>query len=294
MAERKKHRFDRKDGYYIEDMDSFHKYFAHLNPKRTECEVCMLSEFDVTETMKYIEEKNASGLDYKLTFFHVLLTAVGKTIYNREKMNRFVAGRRHYQRKDIILSFVAKKKFTDQAEEALMMLKLRDDNNLDSIARKVVGDVKEARNDAGEQYGADAALDTVAKFPRWLMALVMFFFRILDRNGWFPKSFMDVDPNYSTVLLSNLGSIKCDAIYHHLSNFGTNSILLTIGTIHKEKKLMADGSEQIRDVVNFGITIDERIGDGFYFARCMKVIQYIFDHPETLEDDVCTKIDYEG
>ncbi|MBR0138079.1 MAG: hypothetical protein IJM15_06680 [Erysipelotrichaceae bacterium] len=294
MAERKKHRLDRVDGYYISDMDSFHKYFAHLNPKRTECEVCMLSDFDVTNLMKYLNEKNASGLDYKMTIFHVILTAVAKMIYNREKMNRFVSGRRFYQRKDVILSFVAKKKFLDTAEEALMMLNVKPDYTLDTIARKVVGDVNEARDESNQQYGADKALDVVTSFPKWLLAIVMGVFRILDRHGWFPKSFMDVDPNYSTVLLSNLGSIKCDAVYHHLSNFGTNSILLTLGTVHKEKKLMDDGSEQIRDIINFGITIDERIGDGFYFARCMKVIQYIADHPELLEDPVSTKLDYEG
>lgn len=293
MAENRKHWLDRPDGYYIPDMDSFHKYFVHVNPKRTDCEVCMLSSLDVTEVMKYLAEKNASGLDYKMTFFHIMLTAVAKTIYNREKMNRFVAGRRFYQRKDIVLSFVAKKKFLDTAEEAMMMLKINPDDNLDSIARRVVSFVSEARNEAGEQYGADAALDTVAKFPKLLMMFVMFIFRFLDRHGWFPKSFMDVDPNYSTVLLSNLGSIKCDAVYHHLSNFGTNSILLTIGTIHKEKRLMDDGSEQIRDVVNFGLTLDERIGDGFYFAKCMKVVQYIFSDPRRLEEAVSTKLDYE-
>lgn len=292
MNEPKKHRYDRVDGYYLADMDSFHKYFAHMNPDRIGCEVCMLSSLDVTKLLEYLKKKNEE-LDIHVTLFHAILTAVAKMIYNRPKMNRFVANRRYYQRKEVILSFVAKKKFTDNAEEALMMLKPKEDWTFENIARKVVGEVKEAKREGNEQYGADAALDVVAKFPRWLMKLVMGVFRILDRNGWFPKSFMEVDPNYSTVLLSNLGSIKCDAVYHHLSNFGTNSIVLTIGTIHKEERLMDDGSKQLRDIVNFGITIDERIGDGFYFAKCMKLIQYILDNPQSLDDPVGTIIDYE-
>ena len=32
-----------------------------------------------------------------------------------------------------------------------------------------------------------------------------------------------------------------------------------------------------------GATLDERIGDGFYFARSLKLIKYIFAHPELLE-----------
>jgi hypothetical protein len=59
--------------------------------------------------------------------------------------------------------------------------------------------------------------------------------------------------------------------------------MVTIGTIHKEKKIMPDGSEQIRDLVDFGVTLDERIADGFYFARSLKLIQYIFENPEMLE-----------
>lgn len=292
MGKEKKHYLDRPDGYYLGNIDAFHKYFAHLNPNRTDCEVCMLSHLDVTKALEYLKEKNEKS-PQKITFFHLMLTVVAKMIYNREKMNRFVAGRRFYQRKKVILSFVAKKKFEDQAEEAMMMLNPKENDNLDSISKKVSGEVKQARDESNNEYGADAALNTLAKLPKFLMVIVMGVLKWMDKNGLFPESFMKVDPNYSTVLLSNLGSIKCDAVYHHLSNFGTNSIVLTIGTIHKEKVLNENNIEEIRDIVNFGITIDERIGDGFYFAKCMKLVQYILDHPYLLDDDVTSKVDYE-
>ncbi|MDO4378117.1 MAG: 2-oxo acid dehydrogenase subunit E2 [Erysipelotrichia bacterium] len=292
MEKRKKHYLDRADGYYLKDIDSFHNYFAHLNPRRTDCEVCMLSHLDVTKALEYLHMKNENS-DCKITFFHLILTVMAKMVYNREKMNRFVAGRRFYQRKKVILSFVAKKKFTDQAEEALMMLHPKQGDNLNSIAHKVSGEVKQARKENNKEYGADAALNTLAKLPRFLMIMVMGVLKWLDKNGLFPESFMRVDPNYSTILLSNLGSIKCDAVYHHLSNFGTNSIVLTIGTIHKEKVLNENAQEEIKDVVNFGITIDERIGDGFYFAKCMKFVQFVLDHPELLDDDVTSIVDYQ-
>jgi len=293
MKEKKKHRLDRQDGYYIENIDAFHKYFAHMNNKRTECEVCLLSKLDITEVLKFIEKENES-LGIKTKLFHAILTAMGKMVYNRPKMNIFVSGRRFFQRKKVIFSFVAKKKFLDTAEEAMMMLNIKPEDNFETIAKRVIGDVKEAKGENDHNTGADDALKAVAKFPRWFMAFVMWIFRILDRNGLFPESFTKVDPNYSTILFSNLGSIKCNAVYHHLSNFGTNSILLTIGTIHKEKVLQDDGSEAIKDIVDFGITIDERIADGFYFAKCMKLVQHIVDHPELLLDRVDTVVEYEN
>jgi hypothetical protein len=107
--------------------------------------------------------------------------------------------------------------------------------------------------------------------------------RILDFWGINPKALTDGDPNYTTILCSNLGSIQCPAVYHHLSNYGTNSIIVTIGTLHKEEVLMPDGHKEIRDVIDIGATLDERIADGFYFARSLKLIKYIFSHPELLD-----------
>ena len=59
--------------------------------------------------------------------------------------------------------------------------------------------------------------------------------------------------------------------------------MITIGTLHKEEMLMPDGTRQIRDVVDYGATLDERIADGFYFARSMKLIKHVFAHPELLD-----------
>ena len=105
----------------------------------------------------------------------------------------------------------------------------------------------------------------------------------LDFWGKSPKAITDGDPNYATAFLSNLGSIKCPAVYHHLNNFGTNSMMITIGTIHDEEVLMPDGTKQIRKIVDIGATLDERIGDGFYFARSLKLVHHICAHPEILD-----------
>ena len=121
------------------------------------------------------------------------------------------------------------------------------------------------------------------RLPRLLLWLIVRLVRILDFWGINPRFLTDGDPNYTTVLMSNLGSIKCPAVYHHLNNYGTNSIMITVGTLRKELVLMPDGSQQLRDVVDIGATLDERIADGFYFAKSLKLIKHIFAHPEMLE-----------
>ncbi|MDO5458398.1 MAG: 2-oxo acid dehydrogenase subunit E2, partial [Eubacteriales bacterium] len=131
--------------------------------------------------------------------------------------------------------------------------------------------------------GIDAVIDGFAKIPRLVLMPVLRVIRWLDFWGVNPKALTDGDPNYSTIFLSNLGSIKAPAVYHHLNNYGTNSIMVTVGTIHKEERIMPDGSKQIRDVVDIGATLDERIADGFYFARSLKLVKHMFAHPELLD-----------
>lgn len=161
-----------------------------------------------------------------------------------------------------------------------------DEDNLDSLSYRIAGQVKETKKSEHSTGGIDATVDAFAKIPRLLLMLAIRIIRYLDFWGVNPKALTDGDTNYSTVLLSNLGSIKGPAVYHHLNNYGTNSIMVTIGTIHKEDLVMEDGSRQVRDVVEIGATLDERIADGFYFVRSLKLVKHIFAHPELLDQPI--------
>ena len=92
------------------------------------------------------------------------------------------------------------------------------------------------------------------------------------------------------MIISNLGSIGCGAIYHNLADFGTCSALTTIGEISDEVIVNEKGEEEVRQMCEFGITLDERIGDGFYFARSVAMIEHILQHPEMLEEPVSSRI----
>ncbi len=286
MAKRKRRWGDRRDGRWVREVTGLQCVMANLMPNRTDSEVCLSDKFDVTELVKYLDAKNASHPDFKTTLFHCILVAVAKMIRERPFLNRFIQGRRTYERDEITLSFVAKRRFADGADEALMVLTAKDEDTLDTVSQRIVGDIRETRKSEHSTGGVDAAVDAFAKIPRLLLMFAIRVIRWLDFWGLVPRALTDGDPNYTTVLLSNLGSIKCPAVYHHLNNYGTNSIMVTIGTLHKEELIMEDGTKQVRDVVDFCATLDERIADGFYFARSLKLIRYIFAHPEMLDSPI--------
>jgi pyruvate/2-oxoglutarate dehydrogenase complex dihydrolipoamide acyltransferase (E2) component len=123
-----------------------------------------------------------------------------------------------------------------------------------------------------------------------LVKIIVGFVRFLDNHDLLPSSLTKGSIYHSTVLLSNLGSIHCDGIYHNLTNFGTNSIVVTIGEIKEEAKVI-DGKVDKRYICQFGVTLDERIADGVYFAKCVNLLAYILDNPSLLEGRVNDKID---
>ncbi|MBP3539970.1 MAG: 2-oxo acid dehydrogenase subunit E2, partial [Oscillospiraceae bacterium] len=252
-------------------------------PNRADSEVYLHDVIDATELVKFLEAKNAQHPDYKTTVFHAFVVGVARMIKERPLMNRYISGRRTYERYDITLSFIAKRRFADGAEEALLTVTARDEDTLDSVSRHIVGDVTRTRQSEHSTDGIDVWIDRFAKVPRILSMALFRVIRWLDFWGIMPKALTEGDTNYSTVLLSNLGSIGCPSVYHHLNNYGTNSIVITLGTLHKEELLMPDGTHELRDVVDFGATLDERIADGFYFARSLKLVKYIFAHPELLD-----------
>lgn len=284
MAEQYKRRFgDRRDGRWVRDVTGLTTLMMHIMDKRTDAEVYLSDKIDVTDLLKYLEKKNAQHPDYKTTVFHCFILAVGRMIRERPKMNRFVQGRRMYERYEISLSFMAKRRFTDHSEEAMMFFVPKDEDTIDSFSYHVAGEIREMRKSEHSTGGMDSTIDAFAKIPRIILMPIIGIIRALDFWGVNPKALTDGDTNYSTVLFSNLGSIKGPAVYHHLNNYGTTGIMITIGTIHKEELIMEDGSKQIRDVLDIGATLDERIGDGFYFVRSLKLVKYIFAHPELLD-----------
>ena len=273
----------RRDGVRVKGLDGFHNILPYVMPKRTEAEVSMTEQFDVTDLVRYMKERNEEeGTELKI--FHAICTAVARTIYHRPKLNWFISGKRFYERKDITLSFVVKQKFRDDADESLMFLKVEPDMNLDTISKMILGDVEKLRREKSNDL--DRLMDFVGSLPRPVLEVFFGSLRVLEYHGIMPKALTDGDPNYSSVLLANLGSIGADSCYHHLNNYGTCSFMITIGVLHKEQKLMYDGSWQERDVINCTFTLDERLSDGFYNAKSLRIAKYLLEHPESLAEEI--------
>ena len=292
-----KRRFgDRKDAKRVRNVDGLHNICIDLKPRRCDSDVYINQKVDVSKLIKFVEKHKFDDKNNKLTFFHAFSMAFAKLFYERPLMNRFVCNRVTYERNDVILAFVAKIAFEDESEEVMINIKAEPNDNIYDLRDKILKKVNRVRSSkAGSKnylLNTNDIVDKVGRLPRILRVPIVGMYKWLDKRGLLPLSMMEDNIYYSSAILSNLGNLKIGSIYHNLTNFGTSSIIITIGEIHKDKLIDKDGKEYMADVCDFGVNCDERIADGYYFAKAIRLFAYLLENPELLEVPLNERIKY--
>ena len=272
----------------VKNVNGLNQIMIDIKPNRCDSDVYINQKIDVTNLVEYMEKIKKNNKD--LTYFHAFMTALGILFYNRKKLNYYVRNRHLYEHKDIVISFVAKISFDDKSEEVMLLIPISKDDNIFKVSEKIKSKIDKLRNkdSSFNKNGSNSAIDILGKLPNILRIPTVGILKYFDKIGILPSSLVKDNLYYSSLIVSNLGSIKCDAIYHNITNFGTCSGLISIGEI-KDEEVIIDGKKQIRKMCEFGVNLDERIADGFYFVKSLKLLEYILDNPKLLEDN-CSNI----
>lgn len=282
---------DRKDGKLLRDIDGMHFICPILYPNRCDNEAFIQEVIDLTNLNKYLKKKNKNNNEFEYTMFQVVVAAMLKVIKLRPKMNYFIANSNLYERNNISVSFVVKKKFADDGGEGLAFIYADDNDTIDTVHQKMYEIITSQRN-GGSDSSTDS-MDLFKKLPRglskWLVHIIMW----LDKHGKVPKPLIASDPYYSSCVLTNLGSISLHAGYHHLTNWGTNSLFVAVGEIKKRPFINKKGEAVMKESVDLGLTIDERIADGYYYSKTVKLLKHLLENPELLEEPLWQEVNYD-
>jgi len=281
---------DRPDAVWLRDLPAMNLIMPTLLPNRADNEAHITVDIDMRPLQAYLDKKN-EGLDKadRYTFFHVISAAIGKAFILRPRMNRFVCNNKIYQRDNVTVAFTVKKQFSDKAEEGLALFEYAPEDTIDTYHEKILKVIHTARHETDASTGA---MDLVTKLPHWIVVAVVKLVLWLDKFGWAPKDLIATDPNHAAVFLSNLGSIGLECGYHHLVNWGTNSCFVVLGKKYFKKEYDKDGNEDFHEVVPLGITLDERIADGYYYSGTVALVRELLAHPELLELPANTPVEY--
>ena len=282
---------DRKDGIWLKDLPAMNRIMPGIMPNRADNEAYITVEVDLRPLDAYLAQKNQGRTEDKYTYFHVISAAIAKAFVLRPRMNRFICNKRIYQHQDLTLAFVVKKQFSDKSEEGLAFLKIDEAETMDTYHNKIMSVIHDnRRNDIKDT--STGAMDFLNKLPQWVINLVISTTLWLDKHGWAPDFLIGTDPNHASIFLSNLGSIGLEGGYHHLVNWGTNSCFIVLGKKYMKKEYFKDGSSDLYEVIPLGITLDERIADGYYYSGTVALVKELLAHPELLDLPANTEVEY--
>ena len=274
----------------VKNITGLNQIMIDIKPDRCDSDVYINQKIDVTNLVKYMEKKKKENKD--ITFFHAFMTAIAKVYYTRPKLNYYVRKRHVYEHNKIVISFVAKMSFDDKSEEVMVLVPIDDNDNINTISEKInkkISKIRDKHKDYNKK-GANNAITVLAKLPNIIRIPVVGLLKLCDKLGILPAKLVSDNLYYSSVIVSNLGSIDCNAIYHNITNFGICSGLITIGKILDEEVII-NGKKEIRKLCEFGVNLDERVADGYYFVKSLKVLEYILNNPELLDDECSNKVE---
>lgn len=278
---------DRRDGTLIRDLDSMHYIMPLMYPNRCDNEACMRITINLAKTEEYIKQVNQENDGPKINLFQVIITAALKTIKLRPQMNRFIANKNLYQRNNLTAAFTVKKTFEDDGEETLARIVAEDSDTLRSLCMKVNDQIELCKTSVDK---STESMNFIQKLPfkHFIGAMA----RVADRHGWMPESVIASDPYQCSIVLTNLGSIGLNTGYHHMTNWGTTSVFMIIGKKKRRPVYDMDGNVTMKKQIDLSMTIDERIADGYYYARTLKLLKKLIENPELLEKPISTEVSF--
>ena len=207
-----------------------------------------------------------------------MLTAYLHTLEKYPALNRFIKGHNIYQHKDIKVSMVVLK---PDGSDTMSKIDLVPTDDVFDVQAKITGYIDQNRQ-VGEANSFDTAMKILTTKLRWLLPPIIGLIRFLDNHGLLPQSLIDLTPFHASLLISNLASIRTNHIYHHVYEFGTTSIAITMGNMREVPRRTKDGIVFDR-CMPLGVVMDERIASGHYMAQAFAQIKKYLADPRLME-----------
>lgn len=277
---RKREKGDRYDGFRLRGIDPFFVVIPHIMKARTGSMVFFEERVEISELEKLIHTLRRESAMKDLSLLQVIMAATVRLIALHPGVNRFIAGRKLYARNTISLSISIKKNMSLEGSETTVKTDFTPTDTLYDVWKKLHAEF--TANKTAAENGTDNVAKLLTYLPAFVMKFVVFVLWNLDKIGLMPKVINKVSPFHASAYVVDIGSIGIGSVYHHLYDFGTCSFFLSVG--RKENTLKADknGNPVTVKTMNIKVAVDERICDGFYFAKAFRDFRKLMRHPEQL------------
>ena len=273
---------DRKDGRRVRGIHPMQFMIPFLMPERSDAQNHFEDELDITNLERYLQEKHEAGYS-DMGFLHVFIAAYVRAVSQRPAINRFLSGQHVYARPDVTAVMPVKKQMSIESPDTSIKIHFDQRDTAVTVYEKFEAVYRAA---ISCENNFDKLAARLMKIPRLLLRFTVSFLKFLDYFGWLPKSLLEVSPFHGSVIITSMGSLGINAIYHHLYNFGNLPVFLSYGKKYTKTVFNEEGVAEKRRFVTFRAVVDERICDGYYYASGFKIMKRYLLHPELLDTEM--------
>ncbi len=267
----------RADGKRIKNADPMYTVAAYIMNKRVDSMNMITIDIPVEPIKEYLNEKRKQGTN--ISHMAVVLAAYIRTMKEFPELNRFVVNKKIYQRNEIAVGMVVLK--AGQVDHGTMSKMYFDENNTIFEINDIINKYVEENRETPDNNNTEKLIKVLLSVPG-ILPIGVGIFKWLDKWGLLPKSIIDASPFHMSLGITNLASIRTNHIYHHCYEFGTTSVFMAMGNTREVPKRKGD-EIVFEKCMPIGVTMDERIASGSYFALAFRKMRTYLRNPELLE-----------
>lgn len=267
----------RADGKRVRNADPMYTVAAYIMNKRVDSMNMITIDIPIDPIKEYLNQKRKQGIN--ISHMCVVLAAYLRTMREFPELNRFVVNKKIYQRNEIAVGMVVLK--AGQVDHGTMSKMYFNENNTIFEVNDIVNKYVEENRETPDNNSTEKLIKVLLSLPG-ILPIGVGIFKWLDKHGLLPKSIVDASPFHMSLGITNLASIRTNHIYHHCYEFGTTSVFMAMGNTREVPKRKGD-EIVFEKCMPIGVTMDERIASGSYFALAFRRMRHYLRNPELLE-----------
>ncbi len=268
----------RKDGVRVKDADPMYTIVPYIMDKRYDAMNMITLDIPVNPIKDYIKKKRAEGAF--MSHLGIVIGCYLRTAAKFPLLNRFIANKRIYDRKDFDVAMVVLKDGDGDMEGTMSKVRFDFKDTIFDVQRKIDEYIAKNREEKAKN-STDKLIKTLLGLPG-LANFGVGLFKWMDKHGILPRSVINASPFHTSLTISNLASIRTNHIYHHCYEFGTTSVFITMGNL-REVPYRGKEGVSFKTCLPLGVVMDERICSGHYFANAFQCMRRYFANPALLE-----------
>ena len=268
----------RADGKRVRNADPMYTVVPFIMDKRYDSMNMIELDIPLEPIQKYINDKRKEGIN--ISHMAVILAAYIRTMGQFPSLNRFIVNKRIYARNEIAIGMVVLQ--NGKMDNGTMSKMYFDYENTIFDVNNIINDYVNENRVNAKNNGTEKLIKFLLSVPG-VLPLGVGLFKALDKVGLLPKAIIDASPFHTSMVISNLASIRTNHIYHHIYNFGTTSVFIAMGK-NREVAKRKNGEIVFEKCMPLGVVMDERICSGIYFASAFRKLSTYLENPALLEE----------